>query len=468
MAKQVTILQNSVSLGDPHLWTDNRDRLSVRFAVYETLVKFAEDGTFLPCLAESWQCSQDACRWSFNLRQEVVFHDGTPLTSADVAACLERVMAPGMAGELGTDGLYAVYLGGSRIEITSDASFTLHLPAPMADLLDILVYLPITPGVDFSSLSVHPNGTGAYRFLSQHDGEVRLARNESYWGDVPAYDEVLWQAASSVDEKTDALLAGKADLCCDIPYSVAGTLGIPTVSRNSHWATIIMLNCMQGPCTNKVVRQALNYGVNVPLMIKTLMKGGAVPLHGPLTDSHLGYNPQSQPYGYDPQKARTLLHEAGYGSGLSLTMDIPMSHPDESPALARMAVDQLHQVGVELLIRPHADRVVYAQLVKSKQIGDACIFDSSPLSTYRTLREKFHSGVAGSWWQGYHNEEVDCLMEQAWQTQNQMERKRLYEQAVQKIRDDSVWIFLYTPIFCWGVGGEMKNWKPGINGLVQL
>jgi peptide/nickel transport system substrate-binding protein len=125
-------------------------------------------------------------------------------------------------------------------------------------------------------------------------------------------------------------------------------------------------------------------------------------------------------------------------------------------------------VGVTAQIYAYPDRPAYADRVKAKEIHDACCFDSSPLSTYRTLREKFHSGVAGAWWQGYHNPVVNDLMEQAWATPDPAARQELYQQAYGLIRDDAPWILLYNPDYLWGVGPRARGWQPDVDGVIRL
>jgi peptide/nickel transport system substrate-binding protein len=131
-------------------------------------------------------------------------------------------------------------------------------------------------------------------------------------------------------------------------------------------------------------------------------------------------------------------------------------------------VRQYALVGITTQIYTHADRPAYADQVKAKAIHDACCFDSSPLSTYRSLREKFHSGIAGPWWQGYHNQKVNNLLEQAWGTPDDMQRQKLYRRAYRIIRDDAAWIFLYNPNYLWGVNSRAQGWKAGIDGSIRL
>jgi peptide/nickel transport system substrate-binding protein len=107
-------------------------------------------------------------------------------------------------------------------------------------------------------------------------------------------------------------------------------------------------------------------------------------------------------------------------------------------------------------------------MVRAKQIGDGCCFDSSPLSTYRVLREKLHSRVEGPWWQGYANSEVDTLIDMAATTVDDADRQAIYRRAYRLIRDDAPWIFLYSPLLVDGAGPRLTGWQPGINGLARF
>ena len=150
-----------------------------------------------------------------------------------------------------------------------------------------------------------------------------------------------------------------------------------------------------------------------------------------------------------PDTARQRLAAAGAGEQ-TLTLDIPTQWPDEAQRLAQMMTAQYAAVNLHTEIVVHADRPAYAAMVRAKGIHDACCFDSSPLSTYRILREKFHSGVQGPWWQGYHRPEVNALIDLAAETVELTRRRALYQQAYRLIHEDAPWIFLYNPLLAWG------------------
>ena len=156
-----------------------------------------------------------------------------------------------------------------------------------------------------------------------------------------------------------------------------------------------MLNLQLGTCKDKRVRQVLNYALNGDELIALVKGGDGSLLNGPLTALHFGYNPSTRPYVHDPDLARSLLSEAGFGAGLQLVLDVPRVLPNEAPHLARTMAEQYGRVGIQAQIKEFSDREAYAQMVRNKLIHDACCFDSSPLSTYRVLREKLHSKIRG-------------------------------------------------------------------------
>ena len=229
-----------------------------------------------------------------------------------------------------------------------------------------------------------------------------------------------------------------------------------------------MCNAAAGACADVRVRQALNYALDVPALIREAVGGAAQPLNGPLTPRHFGHDPATAPYPHDPARARALLAAAGYGNGLTLVVDIPTTHPDEAPRLAELMAEQYIEVGVTVQVKTFDDRPAYAEMVKAKRIDDACCFDSSPLSTWRVLREKFHAGVRGAWWEGYSNPEVDALLDQAAAVVDADRRQALYRRAYRLIRDDAPWIFLYSPTLAWGLGSQAGMAEPGVDGAIRF
>lgn len=470
--EKITVLQSSVTIGDPHICSDSTNRLSLIFSIYEALVKLDREGKFQPSLAASWGVADDARTWTFNLRSGVKFHNGEVLDAHDVVATLGRVLDPAIGGAFGTQGVYISYLGDARISALNDLTVQIITAEPMADLLDLLVAMPISPKSELAGLPHEYVGSGPYKIAEQAEAQIILEAFAEYWGETPKYQEILWKAEPSSEKRAEALLSGGADIIAGIDpqegdrIKIGGVEGAAVHELKSGLCIIFMCNAMKGPCQDRRVRQALNYALDKDRIIAKIKNGAATPLTGYLTPHHFGYNAETRVYPYDPDKARSLLAQAGYKDGLQLIFDIPAAMPNEAPQLARMMREYYQQIGISLEIVEHQDRAAYSEMVREKKIQDACCFDSSPRSTFRVLREKIQSTLRGPWWQGYENEEVNALIEQAQTTISDSERQKIYQKIYQIVRDDAPWIFLYRPTRYWGVGSALGDWRPRADGLL--
>jgi peptide/nickel transport system substrate-binding protein len=308
------------------------------------------------------------------------------------------------------------------------------------------------------------------------EGQISLQGWKKHWGKGPSLEKLVFRALPGALERTLALLNKEVDLITPVPFDRRRKLeaysNIRILERPTPMCVIVMYNAQSGPCADRRVRRALNYATDVDEIIARVIPGCAGRLNGPLSRHHSGSDPDLAPYPYDPDTARRLLAEAGYADGLTLMIDRPTFSPDESPELAENLHGQWGRVGVNLLERVHGNREEYAGLVREKQIADMCIFDSSPMSTYRVLREKLNSKIAGPWWQGYHNSQVNTLMEQAWATPDELARTRLYRQVTSQVGEDAPWLFLYNPLELWAACNTVLERLPGLesrlDGLVLL
>lgn len=474
----LTVVQSSVQIGDPHIVSDGLAAKSIIKTVYDALVAVDASGTYQPALAEGWDVSDDARSWTFHLRDGVTFHNGETLSAADVVATMGRVLDPGIGGAFGTEGVYLSYLGSAEISAPDEGTVRIVTQDPMADLLDLVVDMPISPAGALSHLPGSYVGSGPYQVVEQTETRLVLAAHEDYWGGTPEYAEIRWLAEADPVARTTAVLEGRADIAAGIGIDGRDRIlaeggqgagesqgGAVAHEMDSGLAIIFMINALEGPGQDRRVRQALNHALDRDAIIDEITGGAAQPLSGYLTSGHFGYDPETPVYPYDRGRARELLSDAGYTDGLSLTFDIPQVMPDEMPALARLMARQYEAVGIDVEIVEHADRSGYSQMVRRKEIADAAGFDSSPRSTYRVLREKLHSGLKGPWWEGYTNPEVDALIEEAQATVDDGERQAIYRRIYRLVRDDAPWIFLYNPTLYWGVGPGVQ-WTPRVDGLL--
>ncbi|AVF34390.1 ABC transporter substrate-binding protein [Rahnella sikkimica] len=463
-----TILQPSVVLADPHVLSDIRDRRSIIDAVYDALVRRDDNGHYVPWLAKSWTVDSGGQHWRFRLRDDVLFHDNTRLTARDAASSLLRAISPEMPGELGTQGVLRSYFEGAEISATGDTILNISTAHPAASLLDLLVDIPV---VRADALPGELTGSGAYRPVSDEPGKVILQRFDRHWAGKPPVQQLVWQAIPDAHERLALLEQGKADLVVDPPYRVAAPpQGIRLISQKSYLCVIFLLNHFEGATCDIRVRKALNHAIDLAEIIRdpAITAGQADPLAGPLTGRHPGTPSDLPAYAYDPALARQLLAQAGYADGLTLELALPARFPDESIALANRIAEQLRDVGVTANLTVYEDRPAYAQRVRDKQFGDICCFDSSPASAWRVYAEKLDSRRKGPWWQGYHSDELNLLLDKIAETTGSAQREHLLEQAFTRVHDDAPWLFLYSPHSRWALGEKAAGWTPSFEGRVRI
>ena len=470
MADDYTVVQSSVQAGDPHICSDGNARNNLIHSVYEALVS-RDGGGFRPCLARSWAVEPDRLTWAFQLREGVRFHNGDRLKASDVTASLRRVIDPRIGGAYGTQGVYAGYIGDAEFTAPRVDVVRIRTREPMADLLDLLSEMPIGPEAELDRLPREYVGTGPYLVGKMGRDEAVLEPFRGHWGAAPEAGEVTWLAEPDAEQRARMVLDRDADLGCLVGVEgkeLTESEGGLVAALESGLCIIFLLNCFKGPCVDRRVRQALNHGLDAQKIIRNVKQGEARQLNGYLTPHHFGYDPDTPPYSHDPDRARRLLSEAGYGGGLRLTMDVPTSMPDEAPQLASQMETQYAEIGVQVESLYHGDRPAYSEMVRDKKIHDLCCFDSSPRSTFRVLREKLHSGIRGPWWMGYSSPEVDRLIGEAQRAFDDTARKLIYRRIYGLVRDDAPWLFLYRPTYHWAVGKRLEGWSPEPDGLVRI
>lgn len=465
-----TVVQPRVELADPHVVSDIRDRRSIVDAVFDGLVRRDAAGRFVPWLAESWSVTPDCRTWEFRLRLDVRCHDGGPLVARDAAASIHRALDPDLPGELGTQGVLRSYLEGTTIEVSDATTLRLITPAPLADLLDFLVDLPVVPERALARLGTsEPVGSGAFRVTTVASGRVTLDAVPDHWAGPPRVGRLTWEAEPDASCRLARFREGGADWLVDPPrVEVGGLTGL--LRAPSHLCVIFLFNLFEGPTTDPRVRRALHHALDVEGLIgdTAVMAGTATRLAGPLTARHLGKAGVATPYAHDPARARSLLAEAGYAGGLGLAVDLPARFPDESIPLARAMAHQWKEVGVMCDLRVHEDRPGYAELVRTKRIGDLCCFDSSPVSSYRVFCEKLDDRRRGPWWMGYSNPTLNKLLDIAASEPEQDRRTTVMARAFDVVRDDAPWLFLYAPDNLWMRASRSERINASFEGRLHF
>ncbi len=463
MPAPTIILQRDVAFQDPHDCTDRPEVLALFEAVFDAPVRRGPDGRFRPALAERWAVSADACIWTFHLRPGLKFHNGAPVDAAVMSAMIRRMQRPDIGATLGAPAVWGQYLGGAEVETLDPLTFVIRLAEPIADLLDVLCSAYALPPelADTPGFLDHPIGSGAYRVDDVGDGEIRMSANPDWHGGKVPNQRLIWRAEPDADARTTAVANGEAQIATRLPPGAGRTSYLSPV------AIIYLLNAARGPLADARVRRALALAIDRDALIRDVLGGAGRPLVGFLSPNHVGADPAPAPM-HDPVEAKRLLAEAGHRDGLNLQIDCPESLPDEAEALTAAIVKQLAAIGISAGVKTHADRTAYAEMVRAKQIGDMCVFDSSPMSAFRVLYEKIDSRNAGAWHQGYANPGIEALIDQARATSDGAAREALYIRAYQMLQEDPAWLTLYNHVTAAALAGNCPEWRMRADGVLDV
>ncbi|MCL6451633.1 MAG: ABC transporter substrate-binding protein [Acetobacteraceae bacterium] len=446
---------DSVSL-DPAMIVDG-ESAKVCNNIYDNLVRYKADSTEVePALAESWE-SPDGIVWTFHLRKNVKFHDGTPFNAQAVKFNIDRqapdVRVPDMA--------YADFTLGmiDKVEVIDDYTirFTLKYPyAPFLLNLAMGLSAPICSptaiqkyGADYG---MHPVGTGPFIFERwDKEQQIVLKANPEWWGGKPKVDKLVFKVTKENAVRANELLAGEIDMMDGVdPNDVQRIQADPNVKLIQ--APGMNINYMgfrvfKPPFNNQKVRQAVSMAIDRKTLVEHLYQGNSLLANGPLPPCLWGYVPELKPYDYDPEGAKALLAEAGYPNGF--TMDLlcypnPRGYnPVGGERLGEAIQADLAKVGIKVNLVSKAWKEHLAACAGTD--GHAYLIgwmgDNGDPDNF--LYILLHGSQSeGMNYSHYANPQVDDLLTKAQQTSNADERLALYKQAQEIIVRDAPWVFI--------------------------
>ncbi len=288
--------------------------------IYDFLVDFPTGDLSQPepSLATSWSQIDDTT-WEFTLRDDVVFHDGQPLTAADVKASVE--LASGFSGE----SAYALTWSPAEVEIIDDYTFRIITAEPFAPMLVELWWTPIVSAQwlegDSEELANTPNGTGPFRLVEDTVNVKTMEPNPNYWQGPATIDTLIWEFIQDPQTRLDALLRGDAQAIDRVPPEHLETLeaeaGIELVGVTGIESVNLYVRPGRLPIweENADFRRAVNLSFDRTPLVENLVMGASAPAGSFLPTNTLFYQEQQPPFTADPEAARAALEAAGVPDG---------------------------------------------------------------------------------------------------------------------------------------------------------
>jgi peptide/nickel transport system substrate-binding protein len=448
--------------------------LTVNYFVnlYDTLTRWDASLQLQPGLATSWK-NVNETTWEFTLRQGVKFHDGAPFTAEDVKATLDRNLQPGKT---------VVTPGFTTIEAVQIASPTViriltKKPDPliavrMAQMGSQILPARLTTDDGVKELARRPIGTGAYRFVEWvKDERLVMEANRDWWGwegKPLAIERVVWKPIPDDFPRIVALEKGEVDIITNVPpdrmKSIADGRATRLVTVQATRYVVLSMNTTQLPLSDKRVRQAIHYALDVPAIIRNLYAGMGKPFSGGVADTDFGYNAALKPYPYDPAKAKALLAQAGYANGIDVIVHAGTGTMVNDKALIETIVDMWSRVGIRGRIEM-MEMGARQRMNNERAVPPSGLLLGNPQSTLLdadgSLWRIFHpTGFNGKYWIGSQpGQRFHDLMEQARYSLDPKKRKALYAEATAIIHEEKPWLELFQEVVVYGTSRRVA-FKP--------
>lgn len=454
--------------------------------VYNGLVRYDKNLVLEGELAESWEVSADKLTITFHLRKGVLWHDGTPFTSADVLFTYQMYINPEVPTSYAED-----FLQVASAEAPDEHTFRVTYDKPYAPALESWgtaihpKHLLEGQDVTKSPLSRAPVGTGPYRFFKWVAGEkIELISNADYFEGRPKIHRVVYRVIPDSSTQFLELQSGGLDFMGLTPIQYSTQTDAPAFTRNfnkyrylAFGYTYLGYN-LQKPLFQDVrVRQAISHAIDKQEIIDGVLLGLGKAATGPYKPDTWVYNANVKTYAHDPEQARALLAQAGWtdsngdgvldrnGQKFSFTIVTNQGNDLRSKS-AEIIQRRLKEVGIAVEIRI----VEWATFLKEFIFPgnfDATIlgWTGGPEPDQYNIWHSSKTAPRELNFVKYSNPEVDALLEKGRRTFDQAERKAIYDRFQEILAEEQPYTFLYVGEALPAVAKRFRGIEPAPAGI---
>ena len=433
--------------------------------IYDTLVQYRGNSTDIEgALAVEWQNSADGLVWTFHLREDVKFHDGTPFNADAAVFSLTRPSAQ-------TSSFYDEFI--SSIDVLNAYTVQINLKVPYAPFLTFIastensIVSPAAAAKYGESLSENPVGTGPFKFVRwDREDQIVLSAYDEHWAGKPAIDRLIFRSIPDNSERFMELQNGNLH-AMEFP-NPEDFAAIKTDSmlqlrmQPSLNVGYLAMNMEKPPFDNLKVRLAINHAINKDEIIERLYQGTGVPAKNPIPPSLWSYDDTIEEYPYDPELAKQLLAEAGYPDGFETTLwalPIPRPYIPNGLALAEELQSELLKIGIKTTIITH-DWPTYIEKTENGEHDMAMLGWSASADPHNFLfyllskvtAQKPALNIAF-----YRSDEMQDVLDRARMSTDRDERIQLYQQAQAIFHRDVPWVPLAHAQRLLVVNNRVKN-----------
>ena len=427
--------------------------LGVLNQIYDTLLYYSPDGTKdpEPRIAESYEISDDGLDYTFHLRDDVTFHDGTPVTADDVVFSIELYKASEYQGS------QISML--SSVEATDEHTVVCHLDAPYSPFLQGICSPMIASKAYYESSEDdfvnNPIGTGPYKFVSRAKGSnIKLEANEDYYRGAPEIKEVTFEVIPDSSTKAIALQTGEvnfAEIDSATKPQLEANPAITIAEVPTSAFSYIAMNTEKEPFNDVKVRQAINYAIDRDNLVAVCYDGEAEVNSNICAKERFGYSDDQFQYTYDPEKAKELLAAAGIETPYDLG-EILVA--EKYSNLATVIQNDLKAVGLDVTISVKE----FNSYISDLQNGSygITVLNMTLEGDTQTLEMAFTSdyiGIANN--ARYSDEEMDKLFEQARTETDNDKRAEIFNEIFTKAQDEAIYAVMCNPMTLYAYNSDL-------------
>ena len=446
-APLVIAVNTEPSTLDAQLVNDRSSRVFTD-SIFETLLARDAKGQPAPLLADTWDANS-LNTWRFTLHKGITFHDGEPFNADAVVFSITRILDKKF-GTQRTSYLEAI----EKAVKVDDMTVDIYTTAPSATLPIQLTAIPMVPPNAAPKLGTNPVGTGPYVFVKWDRGrEIVAKKNDSYWGaKKPQIGEYHVRIIPDAQTALAALQTGEVDLVLDILPEQKKLVPKYASIQGSEFS-YVAFNTYKKELKDPRVRLAINYAIDKKALADTVYEGEAVPDDAQhLSKDMLGYNPDLHPYPYDVEKAKGLMKAAGFESGFSLDLFVPIGRFLKGEESAQFMAAQLAKINIKInVINMDFNQFREVSRIKGTVAGAMDL-------KYSWNSNEFNDGsriIAHITCDGTSskicNPQVDKLMDEATKTANQFNRGLKYRLVWKLLNDDPYSIMLLQQNLLYGM-----------------
>lgn len=430
---------------------------SVVHAVYDALVGIGDDGSIQPLAAERFEVV-DEVTWKATLRRGMTFHDGSPVTANAITRGVDHLQQSSSA-------VIDLFKPITQVEVVDDLTALIVVEAPTPWLpAQLAVWHVLLPeGVTSDSAATTPVGSGPYRFVSWDRGsQIELERFVAYHpSDIkgaPLADRVVFRFVPEAATRIADLSTSAAHLVAEIPQDQASAVedaGAAFVSAAIVGSSWIRIATDAEPFSDVRVRQALNLALDVEAIAQSLVAPDAHRLASIHPDDRsMGFDRNLAPYDYDPDRAKSLLAEAGYEGGFEAVLEMTTA---ASQAIAEAMVAQWADVGINISIQA-TEYAAFNATWADAAAPPLRLSTWSPLYDPHTLLSLVYASEG--FLSRYDNPDVDALITQAASEPNAEARAAQYRDLAGIMHEDAAAIYLWNLVEGYGVDDAASAWQP--------